>query len=288
MTENLVKPRKKVSKSLAVTLIAGATFLLLFIYGTAGFLLFQYFRENSVQRNDQDKMQFLPTPGLKQGAIEITLPVLIQPETEIITAYIQMDAPIEKSREQIAALERSVVLIESGENRGSGVIISLGGHVITPYHVIESAPYLARAVVNTTAEEYSTYELMLLGYDAEQDLALLKFKNITHLSLQPLPLGSCAKLSEGQQIITICTCDGVAKPVRDGTISGNHQFGETDYIQINAPHKPGISGGAVLNMEGELIGLISLAVQETENIYFAISADDIKALIDDNVHWVKP
>ena len=288
MTGKPMKPRKKLSKSLAVTLIAGVTFLLLFIYGTAGFLLFQYFRENPAQRNDQDKMQFLPTPVLKQGEIEITPPVLIQPETEIITGYIQMDAPLKKSREQMANQERSVVRIESGENRGSGVIMSLGGHVITPYHVIESAPYLVIAVMNTTLEEGTAHELLLLGYDVNRDLALLKFKNINNLSLQPLPLGSSARLTEGQQIITIGAYDGLTNPVSDGTISGIHQFGEKTFVQVNAPQKPDISGGAVLNMEGELIGLISLAVQETENNFSAISADDIKLLIDANPHWVNP
>jgi S1-C subfamily serine protease len=284
--EKLEKPRKKLSKSLAVTLIAGVTFLLLFIYGTAGFLLLQYFRENPAQRNDRDKIQFLPTPGLNQGAIEITPPVLIQPETGIIAGYIQMDAPIKS--EQMTDRERSVVRIESDENRGSGVIISLGGHVITPYHVIESAPYLARAVLNTTVEEGIVHELLLLGYDVKQDLALLKFKNIKNLSLHPLPLGSSDSLLEGQQIITICAYDGFTNLVSDGSIFEIHQSGEETYIQMNESPKPNISGGAVLNMEGELIGIISHVVQEVENTYFVIPADDIKTLIDANPHWVNP
>jgi len=154
--------------------------------------------------------------------------------------------------------------------------------------VIESSPYLARAVMNTTMEEGIAHELLLLGYDIEKDLALLQFKNIKDLSLQPLPLGSSARLTEGQQIITIGAYDGLTNPVSDGTISGIHQFGEKTFVQMNAPQKPDISGGAVLNMEGELIGLIALAVQETENNFSAISADDIKLLIDANPHWVNP
>lgn len=276
--------KKLISKSLAVTLITGFTFLLLFVYGTAGFLLFQYFRENpSAPRQIAEETPAPLATEFRDEPLRLT-----QPTAASVNAYTQLDSPLEKSLEQIASLKRSVVMVEAGGSQGSGVIISQHGHVATNFHVIEASPYMARATVETPSGEMVTRELMLLGYDIKKDLALLQFKNRQDLPLQPLPLGRTRDLSEGQRIVTIGSPRGLMNTVSDGIISGIRRFGTETYIQVTAPISPGNSGGALLNMKGELIGVTTFKITESENLNFAISADDVKALIDANPHWVNP
>jgi len=293
MAKKNEKPKKPISKSLAVTLIAGITFLLLFVYGTAGFLMFQYFRENPGQGAQPvaelpQEMVLEEAEKVQSHANGAESPQLVQPASENINAYTHIEAPLEKSLEQIASLKRSVVMIEAGENQGSGVVISDRGHVVTNFHVIEASPYMAKATVETPAGEMVNRELMLLGYDIKKDLALLQFKNVNELTLQPLPMGSIDSVSEGQRIVTIGSPRGLMNTVSDGIVSGIRRFDAGTYVQISAPISPGNSGGALLNMKGELIGLTTFKITESENLNFAISADDLKLLIDSNPHWVNP
>lgn len=293
MATNKEKRNKPISKSLAITMIAGITFLLLFVYGTAGFLLFQYFRENPGQQSQivaEQPAEALPaeTEAVQNGGNGGAPPQLVQPASENVNAYTQLESPLEKSLEQIASLKRSVVMVEAGDNQGSGVVISDQGHVVTNFHVIEASPYLAKATVETPSGEMINRELMLLGYDIKKDLALLQFKNIKDLPLQALPMGSIESVSEGQRIVTIGSPRGLMNTVSDGIVSGIRRFDEETYVQISAPISPGNSGGALLNMKGELIGLTTFKITESENLNFAISADDLKWLIDSNPHWVNP
>ncbi|SMP64829.1 S1C family serine protease [Anoxynatronum buryatiense] len=294
---------KTVSKSLAITMIAGFTFMLLFVYGTAGFLLFQYFRENpasapsvaespgqgtessfdSMISLDESEGEDVPPPVESEE-----VPLLAQPPMQMTAAYLRLEEPLEKSMEQIAALKKSVVLLEAGESQGSGVVISGQGHVITNFHVIEDSPYLVKATLDADTGVAGQWELMLLGYDRSKDLALLQFKRSRDLSLQPIPLGSIDTVSAGQRIVTIGSPRGLMNTISDGIVSGIRQFDSTTYLQISAPISPGNSGGALLNMKGELLGLTTFKVTESENLNFAISADEVKALIDANPHWVNP
>lgn len=293
MKEKQKKAKKTVSKSLAVTMIAGITFLFLFVYGAAGFLLFQYFRENpeSVQPRIAQEEQH-PAQSVQMTQQTETNdpepPLLIQPEMESVTAYTSIESPLEKSMEQIASLKRGVVLIEAGDSQGSGVVISAQGHVVTNFHVVESSPYMATATIDTVSGELIKRELMLLGYDIRKDLALLQFKNTRDISLQPLPLGSIGGIVEGQRIVAIGSPRGLMNTISDGIVSGIRKFDSETYVQISAPISPGNSGGALLNMKGELIGLTTFKITESENLNFAISADDVKALIDGNPHWINP
>ncbi|MEN1760945.1 serine protease [Anoxynatronum sibiricum] len=293
---------KTVSKSLAITMIAGFTFMLLFVYGTAGFLLFQYFRENP---GSAPAVAESPSQGTESSfdsmisldenesgdvppAESEEVPLLAQPPMQMTAAYLRLEEPLEKSMEQIASLKKSVVLLEAGESQGSGVVISGQGHVITNFHVIEDSPYLVKATLDADTGVAGQWELMLLGYDRSKDLALLQFKRTRDISLQPIPLGSIDTVSAGQRIVTIGSPRGLMNTVSDGIVSGIRQFDNTSYLQISAPISPGNSGGALLNMKGELLGLTTFKVTESENLNFAISADEVKALIDANPHWVNP
>lgn len=298
MVNKREKQNNPISRSLVVTFIAGIIFLILFVYGMAGFLLLQYFKENPGQRPQQvadQSMAVQPfeivseemekTPANGNGTIS---PQLVQPASENTNTYTRVESPLVKSLEQIASLKQSVVMIETGDHQGSGVVISDQGHVVTNFHVIEASPYMTRATLETPTGEMINRELMLLGYDLNKDLALLQFKNRKDLLLQPLPMGSIESVSEGQRIVTIGCPQGLLNTVSDGIVSGIRRFDSEIYIQISAPISPGNSGGALVNMKGELIGLTTFKISESENLNIAISADDLTLLIDSNPRWVKP
>jgi len=286
---------KKISKSLAITMIAGITFMLLFVYGTAGFLLLQYFNNEytetaslSMESVIEPKEEEIAPPLEEPFNSTEYEPVLKAPAAERVTAYQMLDSPIERSMEQVVGLKESVVKIEAGENQGSGVLISAYGHIVTNFHVIESSPYMARAQFESVDGFVMEKDLMLLGYNIQQDLAVLQLKNRNDISLKPIPLGSASSVKSGQRIVTIGSPKGLMNSVSDGIVSGIRENGGQTLIQISAPISQGNSGGALLNMKGELIGLTTFKIDEAENLNFAISASDIKALIDNNPHWVNP
>lgn len=289
------KTNKKISKSLAITMIAGITFMLLFVYGTAGFLLFQYFQ------NEHTETTSLPTESAVGQEVEEAAPpleegpdrtreasVLKAPATDQVMAYQMLDSPIERSMEQVVGLKKSVVKIQAGDKQGSGVLISPYGHVVTNFHVIESSPYMAKTQFESADGFVLERDLILLGYDIQQDLAVLQLKNRNDISLKPIPLGTASSVSPGQAIVTIGSPGGMMNSVSDGIVSGIRESGGQTLIQITAPISQGSSGGALLNMKGELIGLTTFQIDESENLNFAISASDIKTLIDNNPHWVNP
>ena len=288
MVKNKNKGNKAISKSLAITMIAGIAFLLLFVYGTAGFLMFHYFRENPSQHPQPVEILPTVTEVVQAGENGGAPPQLIQPASENVNVYIQLESPLEVSLEQIASLKRGVVTVEAGENQGSGVVISSQGHVVTNFHVIEASPYMVRATVETPTGEMINRELMLLGYDTKKDLALLQFKNTSDLSLQPLPMGSIESVSEGQRIVAIGSFQEITNTVSDSIVSGIRRFESETYVQASAPISPVNSGGGLLNMKGELIGLITFKITEPDNQIVAISVDDLKLMIDSNPHWVNP
>ncbi|SFH73058.1 Trypsin-like peptidase domain-containing protein [Tindallia magadiensis] len=292
--ENSKEAGKKISKSLAITMIAGITFMLLFVYGTAGFLLFQYFKHEQpevasapVESYEEPEEEEKPESREENKEPE-ALPSLQAPPSEMVAAYQTLESPMERSMEQVASLKESVVQIEAGESQGSGVLISEYGHIVTNYHVIESSPYMAKAYFESEDGTVMKKDLMLLGYDSRQDLAILQLKNREGINQKPIPLGAVSEVSAGQRIVTIGSPRGLINTVSDGIVSGLRETEAQTLIQITAPISPGNSGGALLNMKGELIGLTTFKIDQSENLNFAISASDIKQLIDQNPQWINP
>ena len=164
---------------------------------------------------------------------------------------------------------------------GSGVILSTEGHILTNYHVIENAD-----LIQVILSDGRQYEAKLIGEDIFSDLALLKIKE----SKQPIEdlvsiqIGNSDDSLVGEWVIAIghpfATSVGNPKPtVTIGVISAKDRSLETEkqshrnLIQTDASINPGNSGGALVNAEGELIG-INTAIYSTsggsQGVGFAI------------------
>lgn len=137
---------------------------------------------------------------------------------------------------------------------GSGVIVSSSGGILTNYHVVEGAGSLYAAL-----SDGRTYEAELFGSDPETDLALLRIKAE---GLPAIELGRSEDLKVGQTVLAIGNPFDVGQSVTAGIVSalGRHGFGLNnyeDFIQTDAAINQGNSGGALVNLRGELVGVNS-------------------------------
>lgn len=156
---------------------------------------------------------------------------------------------------------------------GSGVVIDDVGHIITNAHVIEGADK-----VRILLSDDSELDAEVVGYDNDTDLAVLYVEG---LDLPPIALGDSDALRVGDLLIAIGNPGGYYGTVSVGVVSALERDIEEfarpmAIIQTDAAMSPGISGGALLNSRGELVGIPSLGVILYEGLNFAIPVNTMK------------
>ena len=164
--------------------------------------------------------------------------------------------------------------------RGSGIIYSKDGYIITNYHVIEDA-----TSVMITLSNDEEYDARIIGSDASSDLAVLK---VEAENLPAADFGDSSALQIGELVVAIGNPLGYENTVTDGIVSGlNRQL--TDYIdsatliQTNATINSGNSGGALANSRGEVIGINSakLVASNAEGMGFALSINEVQPIVEE-------
>lgn len=164
---------------------------------------------------------------------------------------------------------------------GSGVIISSDGYIITNNHVIANAKS-----IRVTLHDGTDYSAVLIGTDADTDIAVLK---IDATGLQPAVMGSSSSLKVGQ------TCIAIGNPL--GTLGGTVTSGivsalsreitvdgqRMTLLQTNTTINPGNSGGGLFDINGSLIGIVNAkyASSDIEGIGFAIPVDVARTIAED-------
>ncbi|QLH23259.1 S1C family serine protease [Streptomyces sp. Rer75] len=188
-----------------------------------------------------------------------------------------------------AAVSPSIVEISAtsagGESTGSGVIVTSGGEIITNNHVISGAES-----IKVTFSDGSTKSASVVGTDSGKDLALVKVRGAS--GLKAASLGDSSQVEVGDQVVAIGSPEGLTGTVtsgivsalnRDVTVSTDEDQGQQDgggqwpfefgggryngdvgqstttykAIQTDASLNPGNSGGALINMRGQVIGINS-------------------------------
>ena len=185
----------------------------------------------------------------------------------------------EKSFEELATLASSIVLIlvhdPNGDviATGSGIMVGKSGYILTNDHVVRGgASYSVR--IENDDKVYQTDEL--IKYHSVLDLALLRIPR----RLQPLPIyQGRKKLVRGQAVAAIGSPLGLFNSISDGIISGFRTIDGVDMIQFTAPISHGSSGGAVLNMYGEVIGISAAGFDRGQNINLAVGYESINLFI---------
>jgi serine protease DegS len=164
---------------------------------------------------------------------------------------------------------------------GSGVIIDARGHIVTNYHVIANA----RNIQLQLADGRIADDIVIVGVDADTDLAVLRIK------LDKLPtmtLGRSDNLRVGDVVLAIGNPYGLSQTVTQGIVSatGRDQLMLADfgsYIQTDAAINLGNSGGALVNVQGEMIGVNAAVLGQgtgIEGISFAIPVDLVRGVVE--------
>lgn len=191
----------------------------------------------------------------------------------------------ELSYEELAKLSTSVVMIVVCNNEdkpfksGSGVVINNEGYILTNLHVVNDGySFLVR--FENDDKVYTSYQI--IKYHSDYDLAVIKVDR----KCKPIPVKVSKKPVRGQKIVAIGSPLGLFNTVSDGIISAFRDFETVQMIQFTAPISSGSSGGALLDMFGNLLGLISAGYDDGQNLNLAVESNLVKMFANNFIEIV--
>ena len=166
---------------------------------------------------------------------------------------------------------------------GSGIILTDDGYILTNAHVVDGAKKLSVGFYGDGESE-----AVIIGIDKKSDLAVVK---VNKTGLTPAQIGRSSTLEIGEEVALAGAGGGFENTVTYGHVTGLGREIDTDYIssstinciQSDAALNPGNSGGALVNMYGQVVGVaVALMNHETyENIGFCIAIDDAVPIAED-------
>ena len=165
---------------------------------------------------------------------------------------------------------------------GSGVVVTGDGDVLTNNHVIDSADD-----IRVEFSDGRSFKAKLVGADKPSDLALLK---VDSTNLPTVALGNSDAVDVGDVVLAVGNPLGIGQTVTMGIISakgrstGSGDGSYEDFLQTDAPINHGNSGGALVNLKGELVGINSQIVSQSDGnigIGFAIPVNMARHVMDD-------
>ena len=196
----------------------------------------------------------------------------------------------------------SIFLNQSGSTataEGSGIIISEDGYILTNNHVVSSASSSSYYSLGEASKisvylynDSTAYEASIVGTDEETDLAVIK---IDKTGLTAAELGDSDSVAVGEFAMAVGNPLGMQSSITAGVISGvNREVTDSDgktftVIQTDAAINSGNSGGALVNSQGQVIGINTLKVSATgvEGMGFAIPINSAKPIYEDLIQYNK-
>lgn len=227
------------------------------------------------------KLEELSKPKPTPPPQTVTITVTPKPNGELSPQEVFKLA--EKSVVQIVTKIITPLGMESGQ--GSGFVYNSEGYIVTNFHVVEDA-----ASVEVRFIDGSTFKAKVVGTDPYSDLAVLKIEGLPE-DAKPLTLGDSSNLQVGDTVVAIGNPYGLGGTMTLGIVS---QLGRlltapggyliVDVIQTDAAVNPGNSGGPLLNLKGEVIGVNTAIISPTgafAGIGFAIPSNTVKVVAPD-------
>jgi S1-C subfamily serine protease len=235
-----------------------------------------------------------PAPGVAANRPPYQLPA-VAPPTIPAEVLSQVDADEKNNVLVYATVNKSVVNIttasevgglfgdETSTGTGSGFVIDKQGHILTNFHVVESAESL-----QVTLFDGSTHEAKVIGEDASNDVAVVQIKAPPD-RLFPVAMGDSSKLLVGQKVLALGNPFGLERTLTLGIVSALDRSIRAKngrmikgIIQSDAAVNPGNSGGPLLNSRGEVIGMntaILSQVGQSAGISFAVPINAILRIL---------
>jgi Do/DeqQ family serine protease len=211
------------------------------------------------------------------SAVEKAAPAVVNVYTARVVTERVRPNPIEEMFGDAAPRFRQRV----ERSLGSGVIVDARGHIVTNHHVIATAD-----AVRVQLADGRVADAKIVGRDPDTDLAVLKI-DLPRLPI--MPLGRSDRLRVGDVVLAIGNPVGLSQTVTQGIVSatGRGQLGVAtfeNFIQTDAPINVGNSGGALVNVDGELIGINTAVLAKNlgvEGIGFAIPVNLARGVMDE-------
>ncbi len=210
-------------------------------------------------------------------------------EIENIRIYEKLNMAVVNISTKVMSLNWFLEPVPQEGGSGSGSIIDRRGYVLTNKHVVENA-----YEVLITLYSGEQYKGDVIGIDAENDLAVLKF-DPKDVPLTTIPMGTSSGLKVGQKVLAIGNPFGYDRTLTTGIVSGlgrpvrgNKGVVIRDMIQTDASINPGNSGGPLINSKGEMIGINTMIYSPTGGsvgIGFAVSVNTAKRVVPDLIEY---
>jgi S1-C subfamily serine protease len=166
-----------------------------------------------------------------------------------------------------------------GFSLGSGFLINREGYILTNAHVVRNATDV-RVVRTGVRKEFPA---RIIGRDRLTDTALLKIDAQPDMAV--LPLGDSDALEVGEMVVAVGNPLGLRHTVTSGLVSAKERIVPSaentlvDFLQTDSAINPGSSGGPLLNLHGEVVGINTAMVSEAQSIGFAIPINSVKRVM---------
>jgi serine protease Do len=260
--------------------------LLLIVIGIlAGYAWWRY--DHRDVRHAREKFTPLTAPRLSLDDVKV-LAAIDAEYTKLVQSVVPGVVSITSSRTvtQLAPLTIEDLLmgrqrsqLAKSTSLGSGVIVSKEGHILTNHHVVAGM-----TEVRVQLTDGRNLPAALIGSDPATDIAVLR---IEAPNIEALPLGESDDLRVGQQIFAVGNPYGLEESVTRGIISAKGRQTASDssieYIQHDAAVNQGNSGGPLLNVRGEIVGINSAIFSRTggwQGISFAIPSNTARRVLE--------
>lgn len=275
------------------------TIIVGFLAGLAGaYALFSYQMETGVWRQQQDTTKYNTASYNPDDSYR---PTIVRPSINTTLENVDFSAAATKAIPSVVYINSISQsgssysywdLLFSGRSQtqvssGSGVIFTSDGYIVTNNHVVESAEKIQ------VIHNKRVYEAELIGTDPSTDLAVLK---IQESNLPAITLGSSTDLMVGEWVIAVGNPFSLSSTVTAGIVSAKgrrinvveDRFPIESFIQTDAAINPGNSGGALVNKNGELVGINTAILSRTGSYTgyaFAVPIDIARKVVEDLVKY---
>jgi len=189
------------------------------------------------------------------------------------------EEPALSVKDLAAKVKSSIVVIGyvgregSQQGLGTGFVIDASGLIATNLHVIGEA----RPISVQTADGKTLTVKSVHASDRALDLAIVQ---VEAANLPALPLAAGEAVAPGEPVVVMGNPQGLKYSVVSGVVSGTREIDGRNMLQLAIPVEPGNSGGPVLDMQGRVLGIVTMKSLVTENLGFAVAASDLKSLRD--------
>ena len=230
------------------------------------------------------------SPDVRRDATVLAVEKVMPAVVNIATATIRRSDPLDELRRQFFdPYHRSRPPGSVGYSMGSGVIIDEEGYLVTNNHVVSQSDEIWVKPATTT----NTYRARVVAQDPKTDLALLKIEAPRDERFIAVDFGQDDDLLLGETVLALGNPFGLGGSVSRGILSSksrvppaeNEQLDVPNWLQTDAAVNPGNSGGPLVNLQGQLIGLNVAILSQAQGINFAIP---IKRIVESLTDMITP